>query len=109
MMALIAGIGLYAISSVLHLFFGWSFFRLTLLTSGFVLCYVVSGGLRATIYNEVLQFILTIVGLTPLMVKVLRDFHGIGELRKGLPYGMNHVWGPLPLMRPQTAAFASPG
>src|ERR1700733_11243128 len=46
MMALIAGIGLYAISSVLHLFFGWSFFRLILLTSGFVLCYVVSGGLR---------------------------------------------------------------
>jgi len=105
MMALIAGIGLYAISSVLHLFFGFSFFRLTLLTSGFVLCYVVSGGLRATIYNEVLQFILTIVGLAPLMVKVLRDFHGIGELRKGLPYGMNHIWSPLPLMRPETATF----
>ena len=105
MMALIAGIGLYAISSVVHLFFGLSFFRLTLLTSGFVLCYVVSGGLRATIYNEVLQFILTIVGLAPLMVKVLRDFHGIGELRKGLPYGMNHIWSPLPLMRQETATF----
>jgi len=105
MMALIAGIGLYAISSVLHLFFGWSFFRLILLTSGFVLCYVVSGGLRATIYNEVLQFMLTIVGLAPLMVKVLRDFHGIRELRKSLPYGMNHIWSPLPLMWRQTATF----
>ena len=105
MMALIAGIGLYAISSVLHLFFGWSFFQLILLTSGFVLCYVVSGGLRATIYNEVFQFALTIVGLAPLMIKVLRDFHGIGELRKELPYGMTHIWKSLPMMRPQTATL----
>ena len=105
MMALIAGIGLYAISSVLHLFFGWSFFRLTLLTSAFVLCYVVSGGLRATIYNEVFQFILTIAGLAPLMIKVFRDFHGIAGLRRTLPYAMNHIWSSLPLMRPQTAPF----
>jgi solute:Na+ symporter, SSS family len=105
MMALIAGIGLYAISSVLHLFFGWSLFRLILLTSGFVLCYVVSGGLRATIYNEVFQFALTVLGLAPLMVKVIRDFHGIGDLRKSLPYEMAHIWSSLPLMRPHTASF----
>lgn len=105
MMALIAGIGLYAISSVLHLFFGWSFFQLVLLTSGFVLCYVVSGGLRATIYNEVFQFTLTILGLIPLMIKVLRDFHGINELRGDLPYGMTHIWSSLPLMQPQTATL----
>ena len=105
MMALIAGIGLYAISSVLHLFFGWSFFRLILLTSCFVLCYVVSGGLRATIYNEIFQFALTIVGLAPLMVMVLRDFHGIKGLRKDLPYEMTHIWSPLPMMRPQSATL----
>jgi SSS family solute:Na+ symporter len=105
MMALIAGIGLYAISSVLHLFFGWSFFRLILLSSGFVLCYVVSGGLRATIYHEVFQFTLTIVGLAPLMVKVLRDFHGIGDLRNRLPPGLAHIWSSLPVTRPQTATF----
>jgi solute:Na+ symporter, SSS family len=105
MMALIAGIGLYAISSVLHLFFGWSFLRLVLLASGFVVCYVVSGGLRATIYNEVFQFTLTIVGLVPLMVKVLRDFRGTGGLQKELPFGMTHIWSSLPLMRPQTATL----
>ena len=105
MIALIAGVGLYAISSVLHLFFGWSFFWLILLISGFVLSYVVSGGLKATIYNEVFQFTLTIVGLVPLMIKVLRDFHGIGTFQKVLPYGMTHIWDPLPLMRPRTATF----
>ena len=105
MIALIAGIGLYAISSMLNLFFGWGFFRLVLLTSSFVLCYVVSGGLRATIYNEVFQFALTIVGLAPLTVKVLRDFHGIGELRKSVPCGMAHIWSSLHLMQPKTATF----
>jgi len=108
MMALIAGVGLYAISSVLHLFFGWSFFWLILLISGFVLSYVVSGGLKATIYNEVFQFTLTIVGLVPLMIKVLRDFHGIGTFQKVLPYGMTHIWDPLPLMRPRTAPLTLP-
>ncbi len=105
MIALIAGIGLYAISSVLHLFFGWSFFQLILLTSGFVLCYVVSGGLRATIHNEIFQFALTIVGLVPLMVKVLRDFNGIEGLRKELPYEMTHIWSTLAIMRPQTTTL----
>src|ERR1700722_15593594 len=104
-MTLVSGIGLYAISFVLHLFFGWDFFRLMLIVSGVVLCYILFGGLRATLYNEVLQFAVTIAGLLPLTVKVLHDFHGINGIRERLPVALNHLWSTLAVYRPHTAAL----
>jgi SSS family solute:Na+ symporter len=105
MMSLVSGIGLYAISFVLHIFFGWDFFRLMVVVSSVVLCYILFGGIRATLYNEVLQFALTIAGLFPLTVMVLHDFHGIGGIRARLPGAMDHVWTTLPFYRPHIATL----
>src|SRR5215469_3265230 len=66
MMGFISGISLYAIASVLRVFLGWGFIQTVILTSVFVFFYVSLGGLKATIYNEVLQLGLTILGLAPL-------------------------------------------
>jgi SSS family solute:Na+ symporter len=105
MMAFISGISLYAISAVLYTFFGWSFFHIVLVTSAVILWYVLTGGLKATIYNEVLQLALTIAGLVPLAYLVLRDYRGIQGLTQNLPYGMTHVWSALPLAQSQTATM----
>jgi SSS family solute:Na+ symporter len=105
MMIFVAGISLYAISSVLSLFFGWSFFRIALVTSTVILCYSLVGGLRATIYNEILQFSLTIAGLLPLAYLVFRDFHGVHGVLRSLPYGMSHIWTSLPVGQPHTATM----
>lgn len=105
MMAFISGISLYAISAVLNLFFGWGFFRIALVTSAVILGYISMGGLRATIYNEVLQLTLTIAGLIPLVFMVLHDFGSLDSLLQRLPQEMTHAWRFMPLMQPGTATM----
>jgi SSS family solute:Na+ symporter len=105
MMIFISGISLYAISSVLNLFFGWGFLRIAIVSSSVILCYSLAGGLRATIYNEILQFSLTIAGLIPLTYFVLRDFRGIRPILRHMPIGIAHIWTALPLMQPRTATM----
>lgn len=105
MMIFVAGIGLYAISWVLHIFIGASFLAIAIIATTVVLCYVLIGGLRATIYNEVFQLGLAIAGLIPLSYAVLRDFHGIHGLLDHLPPNMVHVWTSLPLLQPKTATM----
>ena len=48
------GISLYAMAIILREFLGWRFATGVVLAAVFVLLYVVLGGLKATIYNEVL-------------------------------------------------------
>jgi solute:Na+ symporter, SSS family len=96
MMGFISGISLYAIASVLRVFLGWNFLQTVALTSVVVFCYVALGGLKATIYNEVLQLAITIAGLVPLTYRVLKDFGGIGGLDERLPETMRHVWATMP-------------
>jgi solute:Na+ symporter, SSS family len=103
MMAFVSGISLYAISTVLQLFFGWGFFHVVLGTAAVVLCYALTGGLRATIYNELLQFAMTVVGLLPLAWMVFRRMNGPGGVLRGLPQQMAHVWTKMPLAAPHTA------
>ena len=105
MMTFIAGISLYAISSLLSMFFGWSFFNVSIVASGAILCYSLAGGLQATIYTEILQFALTIAGLIPLALAVIRDFHGIHGIMQSLPGNMTHIWTSLPKMQPHTATL----
>ncbi len=66
---LLAGISLYAIAQVLQVVAGIGFAESALVTGGVVLVYVLLGGVRATIYNQVLQFALMIAGLLPLTIR----------------------------------------
>ena len=100
MMVLVSGISLYAMSIILRSFLGWSFQFSVLIAAACVLVYVVLGGLMATIYNEVLQFILIVAGLAPMAYFVLRDFHGIAGLRAALPHDLGHTWEGLKLAQP---------
>ncbi len=102
MMAFVSGISLYAVSTVLHLFFGWKFFNVVLGTAAVVLCYALSGGLWATIYNELLQFAMTVAGLTPLAWMVYREAAGPNGVLLRLPAEMRHLWG-IPLAAPHAA------
>jgi SSS family solute:Na+ symporter len=84
----------------MHSFLGWGFGTSVVSAAIFVLAYVVLGGLTATIYNEVLQFVLIVAGLSPLVYFVLRDFHGLGGLRAALPPGLGHTWRGMALFDP---------
>lgn len=105
MMGFIAGICLYATSCVLRVFLGWSFLQTIGLISPIVFCYILIGGLKATIYNEILQLAVTIAGLAPLVYLTLRRFHGIDGLLASVPPQMAHVWTGLPLASPKTATM----
>jgi solute:Na+ symporter, SSS family len=105
MMVLIAGISLYAISSVLHLFFGWSFSLVALISASVVLCYALAGGVRATIYNEILQLGLTVSGILPMAIFLYRDFHGVRGIMRLLPAARTHIWTTLPWIQPSTATM----
>ena len=104
-MVFVSGISLYAISSVLGVFFGWPFFRVAIIASAIVLCYSLAGGLRATIHNEIVQLALTIAGLIPLVFAVTHDFHGIHGVLQCLPVNMTHIWTTLPISQPHTATM----
>jgi solute:Na+ symporter, SSS family len=105
MMVLISGISLYAISSVLHLFFGWNFSTIAIVAASVVFCYAFIGGLKATIYNEILQLGLTIAGIAPMAIAVYRSFHGVHGIMQKLPAAKTHIWTSLPLMQPRTATM----
>lgn len=97
---LVSGISLYAMAIIMHSFLGWTFGISVSSAALFVLIYVVLGGLTATIYNEVLQFILIVAGLSPLVYFVLRDFKGISGLRAALPATLSHTWSGLHVVQP---------
>ena len=105
MMGFVSGICLYATSCVLHVFLGWSFLQTVGLILPIVFCYILLGGLKATIYNEIVQLGVTIAGLTPLVYQIVRQFHGIHGLIASLPPEKAHVWIGLPLAEPKTATM----
>jgi SSS family solute:Na+ symporter len=105
MMILIAGIALYAISSILHQFFGWNFSWVAIVATSVVLGYTWIGGLRATIYNEIIQLGLTIAGLVPMVWALYREFHGVNGILQQSPAAATHLWTTLPLMQPKTSAM----
>jgi len=76
----LSGIGLYAMAQVLHVVFGWPFTEGALLAAGIVLIYVILGGLRATIYNEVFQLLVIVLGLLPLLHHSTTTFHSDSHL-----------------------------
>lgn len=80
MVTTFSGIGLYAMAQALYVVLGWPFFSSTLLAATIVLIYVLLGGLRATIYNEVFQLLVIILSLLPLLLFTTTAFHGSSNL-----------------------------
>jgi len=92
----LSGIGLYGMAQVLNAVFRWPFTTSTILVAGIVLVYVLLGGLRATIYNEVFRAAIIIVGLLPLLWLKTTSLHPPTSL-SGSHW---HVWLGLPGVSP---------
>jgi SSS family solute:Na+ symporter len=109
MMILVSGISLYAMAIILGTLLNWSFTTSVLVAGAVVLVYVGLGGLAASIYNEVLQFVLIVVGLTPLVFFILHEFHGWHGLAAALSPEMRHTWQGLPVASPLGSAMDGVG
>src|SRR4051794_7598046 len=72
---LIAGINLYLLGSIVHALLGWPLWVALIVAAAIVLSYITLGGLRAAIYNEVLQFFVIVASLAPL---TLLGLHRVG-------------------------------
>jgi SSS family solute:Na+ symporter len=77
---LLAGVNLYALASVIDALLGIPLPVAVVVSAGFVLSYILLGGLRSAIYNEVLQFFVILAGLIPLVVVAIKAVGGIPEL-----------------------------
>ncbi|MFE2916851.1 sodium:solute symporter family protein [Kitasatospora indigofera] len=72
---LIAGVNLYALSTVVNALLGWPLWSSVLVAALIVLAYTTLGGLSAAVYNEVMQFFLIVAMLVPI---TLVGLHKVG-------------------------------
>ena len=70
-----SGISMYALAMLLQLLLHWDFNLSIFISAIIVLIYIFLGGLTSAIYNEVIQFVLIVLGFLPL---VLIGLHKIG-------------------------------
>jgi SSS family solute:Na+ symporter len=77
---LIAGVNLYLLGSIVHALLGWPLWVALLVAALIVLSYITLGGLKAAIYNEVLQFFVIVAALLPLTLLGLHRVGGWGGL-----------------------------
>ena len=77
---LIAGVNLFALATVIDALLGIPMVWAIVLSAGFVLTYILLGGLSSAIYNEVLQFFVILAGLVPLVVIAVHEVGGIQHL-----------------------------
>ncbi len=90
---LLAGISLYAMAQTLQVFLGLSFAVGVSLCAGVVFVYVLLGGIRATIYNEVFQLIVMIGGIAPVAWRAFTS----GAVHRFAGQGPRfHLWSGLP-------------
>ncbi|WP_206444490.1 sodium:solute symporter family protein [Nocardioides turkmenicus] len=73
---LIAGINLYLLGSIVHALLGWPLWLALIVAAVIVLSYITLGGLKAAIYNEVLQFFVIVAALLPLTILGLHRVGG---------------------------------
>jgi SSS family solute:Na+ symporter len=92
MTLLMSGINMFALAVVFKTMLGWSFTSSVLISAGVVVVYTTLGGLSSSIYNEVLQFFLIIVGFLPLSIMGLRAAGGWQGLQARLPDNLLHTW-----------------
>ena len=87
-----SGISMYALGLLFQLVLGWSFTASVILSAAIVLAYTLLGGLTSAIYNEVLQFLLILVGFAPLSIMAVQKAGGWEGMSKRLPEVMTHSW-----------------
>ncbi|MCZ2080575.1 MAG: sodium:solute symporter family protein [Bryobacteraceae bacterium] len=87
-----SGISMYALGLLFQLVLGWSFTASVLLSAGIVLVYTFLGGLTSAIYNEVLQFLLIVLGFIPLAYLAVSKAGGWEGMAERLPRVMTHSW-----------------
>lgn len=93
MTILMSGINLYAMAKVFQALLGWDINLSIFIAAVVVLAYVFLGGLTSSIYNEVIQFFLIIVGLLPLTILGLLHVGGPQALADQLTdTSMTHLW-----------------
>ena len=100
MMLLLAGVCLCATAQVIVSFLGWKFYQAILLVAPVVLFYTLAGGLRATVYTELVHFAVVLAAVVPLCYLVVRDLGGFSGVLKKIPPDRIHAWQMLPLARP---------
>ncbi|MCY7396900.1 MAG: sodium:solute symporter family protein [Nocardioides sp.] len=78
---LIAGINLYLLGSIIQALLGWNLTLALVAAAIVVLSYITLGGLKAAIYNEVLQFFVIVAALLPLTLIGLDQVGGYEGLK----------------------------
>ncbi|SER38713.1 solute:Na+ symporter, SSS family [Actinokineospora terrae] len=63
---LIAGVNLFALATVVNLLLGWPLWLSVVVAAVIVLAYTSLGGLKAAVYNEVMQFFVIVAMMLPL-------------------------------------------
>ena len=87
-----SGISMYALGLLFQFLLGWTFTASVLLSAAIVLAYTLLGGLTSAIYNEVLQFFLTVVGFAPLAILAVVKAGGWEGMSARIPPVMTHAW-----------------
>lgn len=101
MTVLMSGINMYAMALVFNLLLKWDMTASIWVSAAVVLAYTALGGLTSSIYNEVLQFFLIVLGFIPLSVIGLTQVGGWEGLIQKIPPGFSHLWA-------HTAAYDNP-
>jgi SSS family solute:Na+ symporter len=87
-----SGISLYALAKLLEVILHWDFDVSIWLAAGIVMIYTFLGGLTSAVYNEVLQFFLIVLGLSPLVIVALHDAGGWANIKAQLQPEFTHAW-----------------
>jgi SSS family solute:Na+ symporter len=87
-----SGISLYALAKLLEIILNWDFDISIWVAATIVMIYTFLGGLTSAVYNEVLQFFLIVLGLSPLVIVALQDAGGWANIKAHLPPELTHAW-----------------
>src|ERR1700741_127749 len=87
-----SGISLYALAKLLEVILKWDFDISIWIAAGIVMIYTFLGGLTSAVYNEVLQFFLIVLGLSPLVIVALHDAGGWENIKTQLQPEFTHAW-----------------
>ena len=87
---LIAGINLYLLGAIVHALLGWPLWVALIVAALIVLSYITLGGLKAAIYNEVLQFFVIVAALAPLTIIGLHRVGGWDGLKDKITAAASH-------------------